>query len=38
MGLELAKENNIPYFSGLEMFKEQGRGQQIFWSQFDERK
>ncbi len=38
MGLELAKENNIPYVSGLEMFKEQGLGQQIFWSQFDERK
>ena len=38
MGLELAKENSIPYFSGLDMFKEQGRGQQIFWSQFDERK
>lgn len=38
MGLELAKENNIPYFSGLEMFKEQGLGQQIFWSQFDESK
>ncbi|OYZ13663.1 MAG: hypothetical protein B7Y39_17055 [Bdellovibrio sp. 28-41-41] len=38
MGLELAKQHNIPYFSGLEMFKEQGRGQQLFWSQFDERK
>ncbi|MBL7543102.1 MAG: hypothetical protein JNL11_04760 [Bdellovibrionaceae bacterium] len=38
MGLELAKQNRLTYFSGLEMFKEQGRGQQIFWSQFDERK
>lgn len=38
MGLELAKKYSIPYFSGLEMFKEQGRGQQLFWSQFDERK
>jgi shikimate 5-dehydrogenase/shikimate kinase len=38
MGLELAKQHNIPYFSGLEMFKEQARGQQLFWSQFDERK
>ncbi len=38
MGLELAKQHNIPYFSGLEMFKEQGRGQQLFWSQCDERK
>lgn len=38
LGLELAKQNNIPYFSGLEMFKEQARGQQLFWSQFDERK
>lgn len=38
MGLELAKKNSIPYFSGLEMFKEQAQEQQIFWSQFDERK
>lgn len=38
VGLELAKEHGIPYFSGLEMFKEQGKGQQIFWSQWDERK
>ncbi len=37
MGLELAKENHIPFVSGLEMFKEQGIGQQMFWSQFDER-
>lgn len=38
MGLELAKEHKITYYSGLEMFKEQGKGQQIFWSHWDERK
>lgn len=37
MGLELAKEKNLPYVSGLEMFQEQGKGQQIFWSDLDER-
>lgn len=36
MGLELALKYKVPYFSGLDMFKEQARGQQLFWSQFDE--
>lgn len=34
MGLEYAEKENLNYKSGIEMFSEQAKQQQIFWSQY----